>query len=76
MIACWRWCTEYEVDEKPDYGKDYNDKFLAELEEERKERPVVEVENPLMQKTTVDNTSVATPDVGEAGGYSVLGGGK
>ena len=53
--------TEYEADEKPDYGKDYNDKFLAELETERKERPVVEVENPLMQKTAVDNTSVATP---------------
>jgi len=68
--------TEYEADEKPDYGKDYNDKFLAELEEERKERPVVEVENPLMQKTAVDNTSVATPDVGENGGYSPLGGAK
>lgn len=68
--------TEYEADEKPDYGKNYNDKFLAELEEERKERPVVEVENPLMQKTAVDNTSVATPDVGEAGGYSPLGGAK
>jgi hypothetical protein len=68
--------TEYEADEKPAYGKDYNDKFLTELEGERKERPVVEVENPLMQPTAVDNTSVATPDVGEAGGYSVLGGAK
>lgn len=66
--------TEYEEDEKPDYGKDYNDKFLAELEAARKERPIVEVENPLMQKTAVDNTSVAPADVGEAGGYSVLGG--
>lgn len=66
--------TEYEEDEKPDYGKDYNDKFLAELEDARKERPIVEVENPLMQKTAVDNTSVAPADVGEAGGYSVLGG--
>lgn len=66
--------TEYEEEEKPDYGKDYNDKFLAELEDARKERPVVEVENPLMQKTAVDNTSVAPADVGEAGGYSVLGG--
>lgn len=69
--------TEYQEDEhgeKAAYGKDYNDKFLAELEDERKERPVVEVENPLMQKTAVDNTSVAPPDVGEAGGDSVLGG--
>ena len=66
--------TEYEEDEKPDYGKDHNDKLLTELEDERKERPVVEVENPLMQKTAVDNTSVAPADVGEAGGYSVLGG--
>jgi len=68
--------TEYEQDEKPEYGKDYNDKFLKELDDVRKERPVVEVENPLMQKTAVDNTSVATPDVGEQGGYSVLGGNK
>ena len=66
--------TEYEADEKTDYGKDYNDKFLKELDDERKERPVVEVENPLMQPTAVDNTSVATPDVGENGGYSVIGG--
>ena len=66
--------TEYEEDEKPDYGKDHNDKLLTELEDARKERPVVEVENPLMQKTAVDNTSVAPADVGEAGGYSVLGG--
>lgn len=66
--------TEYEEDEKPAYGKEYNDEFLKELDDIRKERPVVEVENPLMQKTAVDNTSVAPPDVGEAGGYSVLGG--
>lgn len=66
--------TEYEADEKPAYGKEYNEKFLKELDEIRKERPVVEVENPLMQKTAVDNTSVATPDVGENGGLSVLGG--
>lgn len=66
--------SEYEADEKPAYGKEYNDKFLKELEDERKERPVVEVENPLMQKTKVDNTSVATPDVGERGGWSTLGG--
>ena len=71
--------TDQQADEQSeavDYGKDYNDKFLAELDDERKERPVVEVENPLMQKTAVDNTSVATPDVGEAGGWSVLGGAK
>ncbi len=66
--------TEYEEETKPIYGKDYNDKFLAELEDMRKDRPVVEVENPLMQKTAVDNTSVAPADVGEAGGDSVLGG--
>ena len=71
--------TDQQADEQSeavDYGKDYNDKFLAELDDERKERPVVEVENPLMQKTAVDNTSVATPDVGEAGGFSVLGSAK
>jgi len=66
--------SEYPADEKPAYGKDYNEKFLKELEDVRKERVVVEVENPLMQKTTVDNTSVAPRDVGEAGGYSPLGG--
>lgn len=66
--------TPYEQDEKPDYGKTYNDKFLNELDDTRKERPVVEVENALMQPTKVDNTSVAPRDVGEAGGYSVLGG--
>lgn len=73
--------TEYRADESdelitPAYGKEYNDKFLAELETERKERPVVEVENPLMQKAPVDNTGIAEPDVGEAGGYSPLGGKK
>jgi len=66
--------SEYPADEKPAYGKEYNEKFLKELDDVRKERPVVEVENPLMQKTTVDNTSVAPRDVGEAGGYSPLGG--
>lgn len=66
--------TDYEEEEKPLYGKDYNDKFLTELESSRKERTVVEVENPLMQKTAVDNTSIAPADVGEAGGYSVIGG--
>jgi len=66
--------SEYEADEKPTYGKEYNENFLKELEDVRKERPVVEVENPLMQKTAVDNTSVATPDVGEQGGWSVMGG--
>lgn len=66
--------SEYEADEKPDYGKKYNDKFLKELSDLQKARPVVEVENPLMMKTAVDNTSVATPDVGENGGLSVLGG--
>jgi len=58
--------NEYPADEKPAYGKEYNDA--------KKERPVVEVENPLMSKTAVDNTSVATPDVGEQGGWSVMGG--
>ena len=47
---------------------------MKELGDVQKERPVVEVENPLMQKTAVDNTSVAPKDVGEAGGYSVMGG--
>jgi len=66
--------NDYPADEKPDYGKEYNEKFLKELEDVRKARPVVEVDNPLMQKTKVDNTSVAPRDVGEAGGYSVMGG--
>jgi len=66
--------NEYLPDEKPAYGAEYNEKFLKELDDIKKERPVVEVENPLMQKTKVDNTSVAPRDVGEAGGDSVLGG--
>jgi len=66
--------NEYPADEKPAYGKEYNENFLKELDDAKKERPVVEVENPLMQKTAVDNTSVATPDVGEQGGWSVMGG--
>lgn len=66
--------NEYPADEKPAYGKEYNEKFLKELDEVRKDRATVEVENPLMQPTKVDNTSVAPRDVGEAGGYSVIGG--
>lgn len=66
--------TEYPADEKPAYGAEYNEKFLKELSDIRKERATVEVENPLMQPTKVDNTSVAPRDVGEAGGYSPLGG--
>lgn len=66
--------NDYPADEKPLYGKEYNDKFLAAMEEERKERAVVEQEGPLFPGKKVDNTSVATPDVGEAGGDSVLGG--
>jgi len=66
--------NEYPADEKPAYGKEYNENFLKELDDAKKERPVVEVENPIMQKTAVDNTSVATPDVGEQGGWSVMGG--
>ena len=66
--------NDYPADEKPLYGKAYNEKFLKALEDERNERPSVEVENALSQKTAVDNTSVATPDVGERGGWSTLGG--
>lgn len=66
--------NDYPADEKPLYGKEYNDKFLKAMEEERKERATVEFESPLFPGTKVDNTSVATPDVGEHGGHSVLGG--
>ena len=66
--------NDYPEDEKPAYGKEYNDRFLKELEDVRKERPVTEVEGPLFPEKAVDNTSVATPDVGEEGGWSVLGG--
>lgn len=66
--------SEYPADEKPDYGKAYNEKFLKELDDLRKERNVVEVENPLSQKIKVDKSSHAGADVGEHGGYSPLGG--
>ena len=65
--------NDYPVEDKPDYGKGYNDKFLKDLEKTRKERDIVTIENPLSQKTKEDNTSVATDDVGEKGGWSPLG---
>ena len=66
--------NDYPADEKPLYGKEYNDKFLKAMEEEREQREAVESEGPLFPKQAVDNTSVATPDVGERGGWSTLGG--
>lgn len=66
--------NDYPVEEKPAYGKTYNDKFLKDLDKTRKERDIVEVENELSQKRKVDNTSVAVDDVGERGGWSVMGG--
>jgi len=69
--------TEYEDDgEKPLYGKAYNDKFLKELADERDEREPTIIENPLMPKQTTDRAGVAADDVGEKGGFSVLGGKK
>lgn len=49
--------SDYETDEKPAYGDEYNKKFLSELETERKERKVVEVENALSPKATVDRST-------------------
>jgi hypothetical protein len=66
--------NDYAVEDKPAYGKEFNDNFLADLEKQRKERDVVEVENPLSMKRKEDNTSVAGDDVGERGGWSTLGG--
>ena len=67
--------SDYPVeDEKPLYGMDYNEQFLADLEKARKERDIVTVENPLSQPTKEDRSSVAGDDVGEAGGWSVIGG--
>ena len=66
--------NDYPVEDKPAYGKDFNDKFLKELDDVRKERDIVEVENPLSQAIKVDNVSVAGDDVGERGGWSVMGG--
>jgi len=66
--------SDYPEDEKPLYGEAYNEKFLKALGEERDKRSAVELESPLFPGIKVDNTSVATPDVGEAGGDSVLGG--
>lgn len=66
--------SEYSEDTKPTYGAEYNENLLKEIDDARKERVVVEFESPLYPKKGVDNTSVATPDVGEQGGWSVLGG--
>lgn len=66
--------NDYPVEDKPAYGKEYNDEFLADLKKKRDERDVVTFENPLSQPTKEDNTSVATDDVGERGGWSTLGG--
>ena len=66
--------NDYEVGDKPLYGKEYNDNFLKGLEQDRKERDTVEVENELSQRRKQDNTSVAGDDVGEYGGWSTLGG--
>ena len=66
--------NDYPIEEKPAYGKEYNDNFLADLKKKRDERDVVEVENPLSMKRKEDNTSVAADDVGERGGWSTLGG--
>ena len=66
--------NDYPVEDKPAYGIEYNEEFLKELAKKRDERDIVEFENPLMQKTKVDNTSVAPDDVGERGGWSVMGG--
>jgi len=66
--------NDYAVEDKPAYGKEYNDEFLKDMKKVRDDRDVVEFENPLSLKTKVDNTSVAPDDVGERGGWSTLGG--
>lgn len=66
--------NDYPVEEKPLYGKDYNDKFLKDLEDQRKERDIVEVENQLSIQKKEDKSSWAADDVGEQGGWSTLGG--
>lgn len=66
--------SEYSEDTKPTYGAEYNENLLKEIDDARKERVVIEFESPLYPEQGVDNTSVATPDVGEQGGWSVLGG--
>ena len=66
--------SDYPVEDKPAYGIEYNEAFLKELEDARKERDIVEFENPLSLKRKEDNTGVAPDDVGERGGWSVMGG--
>ncbi len=66
--------NDYPVEDKPAYGKEFNDNFLADLEKQRKERDIVTFENPLSQPTKEDNSSVAADDPGERGGWSVMGG--
>lgn len=68
--------TAYDEAEKPAYGKDYNDKFLKELSDLKAKREVTVIENPLSPKQKEDRSSHAAKDVGEKGGYSVLGGKK
>ena len=47
--------SDYEADEKPAYGADYNINFLKELEKLSKERTVTVVNNPLSPGVSADS---------------------
>lgn len=68
--------SDYPVEEKPEYGKEYNAKFLKELDDARADREVDIRHNPLMPDMKRDTVGVSPHDVGEQGGDSTLGGKK
>jgi hypothetical protein len=50
--------SDYEQDEAPKYGAEYNIGFLQELEKVRKEREVTIVDNPLSPAETIDHSTL------------------
>jgi len=50
--------SDYEPDEKPAYGEEYNISFLKELEAVRKERSITTAENALSKAETIDHADL------------------
>ena len=50
--------SDYEETDSPAYGEKYNTSFLKELEQVRKERKVVTVENPLSPGAETDHSTL------------------
>lgn len=64
--------SDPEETEVPPYGDEHNKNLLAELEAERKERKIHNVENPLMPKQKTDSTPAAKKPESEKS-FSILG---